>query len=253
MEHLAEHFHRYFRAEHAQSAEQCARVHALRYQVYCEELKFEDAARFPDGEERDEHDARALHGVILHKPSGRAAGCFRLLPRWPGIPLPFERVCGERLDDSEWHPARLPEGTAYAEISRLAVHGDFRRRQGEQGSPLGVTSIAAPEESPRHYPLIASGLFLASSALALEVGIEHVYVMMEPRLARLLKICGLMFRPVGQLIDYHGQRGPYLITKNLLYQHLPGDARELLEDFSGTFRAARPTLTPPGAKPDASA
>lgn len=236
MEHLGQHFHRYFELIPGTTEEVCDRIFRLRYQVYCEELGFEDAAAFPDGREQDEVDKHALHCLLVHKPTGLSAGCFRLiLNPSENYRLPFEHACGERLDHSEWHPRELNHDQ-FGEISRLAVHSHFRRRNGESQTPIGVTSGGLHDDAPRQYPLVATGLFLGSTALAIYLGLSRVYVMMEPRLCRLLRACGIVFKQVGEVIDYHGQRGPFMITQDLVYQHLPPDAKKLMEEFKDLYR-----------------
>lgn len=235
MEQLAEHFHRYFHVEPALTQSQREGVFRLRYQVYCEELQFENVQDFPDGLETDVFDPQSLHCLLIHKASGQAAGCFRLiLHSESGQGLPFLSICQNRLDDTEWHPNRIALDQ-FGEISRLAVHGNFRRRQGETSTPIGVMSGSLEEPSSRQYPLVATGLFLASTALAMHVGLQRIYVMMEPRLARLLRSCGIMFKQVGEVMDYHGRRGPFMISRELIHQHLPADAKQLMGDFCRQF------------------
>lgn len=236
MEHLAEHFHRYFELIPALTPEARNVVYHLRYQVYCEELAFEPASAFPDELERDADDQHSLHCYLLHKATGTPAGCFRLiLNADDAFVLPFERACGDKLHHTEWHPRQLGYDR-FGEISRLAVHSRFRRRHGESTTPHGVVSGGLHDDAPRQYPLVATGLFLSSTALALHMGLERVYVMMEPRLCRLLRACGIVFKQVGEIIDYHGQRGPFMISRDLVAQHLPTDARELMQDFKSTYQ-----------------
>lgn len=236
MEHLAQHFFTYFDLRRAQRPDEIDVALRLRYAVYCEELAYEDKHAFPDGRERDGYDERAAHCYLLHKQSGRAAGCFRLILSPDGqAQLPFEHVCQGLFSPGPLAPTRLAR-QQYGEISRLAVHGDFRRRAGEQQSPIGVASDADGNPDSRHYPLVAMGLFLGASALALNLGLERVYVMMEPRLARLLRSCGIVFTQVGDVIDYHGRRGPFVITGEALHRHLSPSAHELLEDLRERLR-----------------
>lgn len=236
MEHLAQHFFTYFDLRRALTPDDIDIALRLRYAVYCEELGYEDKHAFPDGRERDQYDIRAAHCYLLHKQSGRTAGCFRLILSPDGVsPLPFEQVC-----NGQFHVGPLAPETVsrikFGEISRLAVHGDFRRRAGEQQSPIGIASDADGNPDSRHYPMVAMGLFLGASALALNLGLERVYVMMEPRLARLLRSCGIVFTQVGDVIDYHGRRGPFVITGEGLHRTLAGNALELLEDMRQRLR-----------------
>ncbi|MEY8216638.1 MAG: hypothetical protein RPR97_19405 [Colwellia sp.] len=44
--------------------------------------------------------------------------------------------------------------------------------------------------------------------MGINTGIRHVYVMMEPRLARCIKFIGINFHKLGEAVDYHGLRAP---------------------------------------------
>lgn len=236
MEHLAQHFFSYFDIRRAQSDDDIDVALRLRYAVYCEELGYEDKHAFPDGREQDRFDQRAQHCFLLHRATGRAAGCFRLILNPPGTdPLPFEQVCAGTFLPGPLAPDPQHR-QIYGEISRLAVHSDFRRRAGEQQSPLGLAAESESDLDSRHYPMVAMGLFLGASALALNLGLDRVYVMMEPRLARLLRSCGIVFTQIGDIIDYHGRRGPFVITGEGLYRTLAGSALELLEDLRERLR-----------------
>jgi N-acyl amino acid synthase of PEP-CTERM/exosortase system len=80
------------------------------------------------------------------------------------------------------------------------------------------------------------GLFLAASALGLNRGLDQVLVMMEPRLARLLGSCGIRFQAVGEVIDYHGKRGPYRIRREELLNALDPNSRALLDHMLERLR-----------------
>lgn len=236
MEQLAQHFFTYFDLCRALSPDTIDVALRLRYAVYCEELGYEDPHAFPDGREHDRYDDRAEHCFLLHRQTGRAAGCFRLILNPPDSDLlPFEHVCAGRFEAGPLAPS-AHDRPLFGEISRLAVHGDFRRRAGEQQSPIGIAADADANPDSRHYPMVAMGLFLGASALALNLGMNRVYVMMEPRLARLLRSCGIVFTQIGDIIDYHGRRGPFVITGEALYRTLAGNALELLEAMRERLR-----------------
>ena len=228
---LAAHFERYFDVRRADDDASRREVFALRYAVYCEELGYEDPGAFPDGLERDAHDEHAVFALMRHLPTGRVAACVRLiLARGrPGARFPFESVCAGRLDPTLLDLERLDRARA-GEISRLAVHHDFRRRGHESRLPEGAVLAGA------RYPLVAMGLFLTATALAIEEGLEQAFMMTEPRLARLLATCGIRFTQVGDVIDYHGQRGPFRITRDDLETHLGEEGREWLEHLRARLR-----------------
>src|SRR5258708_28292732 len=54
-------------------------AHALRYQVYCLERRFENADEHSDGLEIDQFDAHAIQGVLFHRPTERAIGTVRII------------------------------------------------------------------------------------------------------------------------------------------------------------------------------
>jgi N-acyl amino acid synthase of PEP-CTERM/exosortase system len=64
---------------------------------------------------------------------------------------------------------------------------------------------------------------MAAATMTIEIGVKHVYVMMEPRLARSMKFVGINFVQLGQAIDYHGLRAPYYINASIFMENLsPG-------------------------------
>jgi N-acyl amino acid synthase of PEP-CTERM/exosortase system len=230
---LVDRFTQHFDAVPARDAVTQREVLQLRHAVYCEELRYE--APRPDGLERDDCDTHSLFALVRHRASGRPAGCVRLIShprRPPDWRFPFERACGAHLYPDCLDLARREHAM---EVSRLAVHQDFRRRRGEHDGPVGG-GAQATDSADRHYPLIAMGLFLAASALLLLHGVEQTYVMMEPRLARLLHSCGLHFTRVGELVDYHGARAPYRILGPELHQDLRPDGRALQDLLLQTLR-----------------
>lgn len=227
---LADHFDEYFEVLPVRDAEARREVFRLRYAVYCEELAYEDKSVFPDGEEHDGFDEDSQFALLRHRASGRSAGCVRLIvnARSPALRFPFESACAGRLDSRLVDPGRL-DRDRLGEISRLAVHQDFRRRKGESETPEGASESADHFGGSRRYPLIAMGLFLSATALAMNSGLDQVLVMMEPRLARLLGSCGIRFTQVGEVIDYHGRRGPFRITREELLANLGPDSAPLLQ------------------------
>jgi N-acyl amino acid synthase of PEP-CTERM/exosortase system len=234
---LAQHFADYFEVVPVNDALTRREVFRLRYAVYCEELAYEDKNAFPDGEERDDFDSDSEFALLRHRSTGRAAGCVRLIrtARTPDLTFPFERVCAGQLDPTLVDLNQL-DRSRIGEISRLAVHQDFRRRKGESETPEGGTEPADQFGGNRRYPLVAMGLFLSASALALIHDVDQVLVMMEPRLARLLQSCGIQFTQVGEVIDYHGRRGPFQITQQELLRNLTPDSEALLNALVGALK-----------------
>ncbi len=187
----------------ADSAELLDRAFRLRFQVYCIERGFEDAAAFPDGRERDGDEARSLHSLLLERATGSAVGTVRLILPRRGDDLPvFKLIGADRL-----RAAGLPP-EATAEVSRFAVAKAFRTRFEEpRRTGPGCGPIAAGDRGPA-LQLMTFGLLRAVAMMGASGGITHVVAMMEPALLRLLRRLGIVFHPLGRMVDHHGLRQP---------------------------------------------
>ncbi len=233
---LSASFHDYFEVLVADSQSLKDEVFRIRYEVYCRELAYEEASRFPDRRERDEFDALAHHCLLRHRSSGEYAGCVRLIAKDAldaTVLLPFEKYCWPSLDSSLMHELRA-RGAHYGEISRLAVPALFRRRKGEQNSPIADTEDQQQGDK-RHSPHIALGLYLAATAIGLDAGLDGVFAMMEPRLARHLKRFGIQFQQAGAVMDYHGDRAAFYISRDELFEGLHPEIESLLDSIQKTL------------------
>ena len=231
-------FHKYFNAVAAAGDELRSEVFRIRYDVYCDELRFEDPSRFPDKQETDPFDRFSLHCLLLHKASGTFAGCVRLVqvnPQRPAEPLPFERLCKGRMYEDVL--ARLvPDRLKVGEISRLAVRSSFRRRKGESDVPAGVVEERRGNFGGMRTPWIALGLYLSAAAIGLIKGLDGVFALMEPRLARRLGSYGIRFQQVGDPVEHRGERAPFFISREDLYAGVPPPVRGLLEVIEADLR-----------------
>lgn len=242
---LAEAFNQFFEIVPANTDALRDVVYRIRYQVYCHELHFENEADFPDGREIDEFDAHSVHCLLRHRPSGEFAGCVRLVLNTSSSSkpqLPLEHHCRESLDKTILDFSTLDRST-FGEISRLAIVSRFRRRPGEAKTAHGVAeeTVSLTPSERRVFPHIAVGLYLAAAAMALHRGMEMVVVMMEPRLARHMRYFGINFSQAGDIVDYHGQRGPFFITRDSLYQHIKPEVNGLLSMVGSQLTISTPT------------
>lgn len=227
---LSELFQTHFEILPAEQAHMQDIVFRIRHQVYCEELGYEPHRA--NQLEQDDFDKNAIHCLLLHKPSQTYAGCVRLIlsdSQAPELNFPFEQVCGKSLCwtfDNSGDMGRKK----YGEISRLAVTAPFRRaRHGAHtahsgGGPPG----AGYEEVRRLFPSVALGLYLASTAMGLSKGLDGVFAMMEPRLARQLRFFGIQCQQVGEAVEHRGTRVPYFICSQALLGNLKLECRTLL-------------------------
>ena len=226
-------YHEYFRMVPADTDDLRREVYRIRYNVYCADLHWEDPALYPDGEESDPYDLHSRHCLLQYRRDGSYIGCVRLVRANPDPaqdPIPLFEHCADILQPETVDITTLPRHS-FGEISRLAIDRQFRRRPGEQDNP-GGTGIDAPvikQDERRRFPHIALGLYLGAASFGLEAGMSCVFAMMEPRLARLLKMAGIHFRQAGGVLEYRGLRAPFYITREALFDHLRPEMRELLD------------------------
>jgi N-acyl amino acid synthase of PEP-CTERM/exosortase system len=205
-------------------------VFRIRHQVYCRDLAWEPIRK--DGREVDEFDPQSVHCLLSKQGTGEPVGCTRLIlcrPDDPEYRLPFENSCRDVLDRGIADPDRMPRNTL-GEVSRLAVMKDFRRRKGEQAVPLSVSQDDfAGRATEERFPFIPVSLYLGAAAVANRLGIEHVFVLTEPRLAIHFARIGFDIRSVGGPIEHHGTRVPSLLSSSKVVQGLRPLIRPLYE------------------------
>jgi N-acyl amino acid synthase of PEP-CTERM/exosortase system len=228
---IANTFSKYFFAVLATTPELRETAYRIRYQVYCQEFQFEPEANCPGHKEQDEYDEQSVHGLLMHRPSGAAIGCLRLVlphPDDPALPLPFERHCRHALNPDRVDIDSL-DRQSIGEVSRLAVIPQFRRRKSDLNRPLSFPDPVASAKTGRDtFPLIPVSLFLIGMCLFLDSKLGFAFAMMEPYLASLLSHHGIRFTPAGEVVDYHGQRGPFLLTRETALSHFTPEVQALL-------------------------
>lgn len=219
-------FDRYFEVVHADTDELREAVYRLRYQVYVVETGFERAEDHPHGLERDIYDDRSDHFLLRHRRTGLYAATARMiLPDAAAVmePFPIERHCRLDPDKAITDPrTRMKLG----EVSRFAVSKAFKRRLGETGTltALGRDPVltTSDEVERRILPHISIGLFALCTRLMHIHGLDLCYAVMEPALYRFIGRFGLIFHPIGPMVEYHGQRIPCL---GYMYEILPNVKR----------------------------
>lgn len=158
-------------------------VYELRFNVYCRECAFLPASDYPDGREKDAYDRDASHFCAFNL-RGELVGYVRLVYRDHERGLPFESHCTQLYEGAE-----PPPSEPSAEISRLMVRGDYRRRRGD--TLAGVTNSDAADpallaERRSNSPQILLSLYRLMYAYSKANGVRYWYAAMERFLARSL-------------------------------------------------------------------
>ncbi len=203
-----------FRFVKADTEELKKETYKLRYQIYVEEFGFEDPEEHPGGMETDEYEPYSIHfAAIDHE--DRVVGTIRLiLNSEKGFPM--EHAVELRF------PGEKPPPEKTAEVSRLAVSRIYRRRRedGQYGvesylkeSEGGVVPDHGPppeEYKKRKTPVIVMGLYQIMYHESKRLGLTHWYMITEEKVFNTFKRFGFLFYPIGEPVQYHGLRTPYL-------------------------------------------
>lgn len=218
-------------------------VFRLRYEVYTEEFGFllekdyYDKNDYRKRLERDIFEPSSIHFAALNE-NNDVVGTLRLiLNSKEGFPIQHA------VEDLRFI-GTMPSPVRIAEISRLAVSRRYRRRQEDgfygvesyllksQGGILRSDSPLPQEDTRRKRPVIVLGLYRMMYHVSKRRNITHWYLITEDKLHYVLKKYGFIFHQIGDPVDYHGLRTPYLgIVEDMerkLYAEKPDVLRLML-------------------------
>ncbi|EXI91982.1 MAG: putative autoinducer synthesis protein [Candidatus Accumulibacter sp. BA-94] len=245
-------FSKYFEMLPVLSREEREQTFRLRHQVYCEDLGWE--ARRSDALETDEYDAHSLHCLARSRQSGNFAGCVRLVLGHAddvNRGLPFELTCADTLD-RELMDRLADSRPGIAEVSRLAIVRDYRRRRGEEDSPgTLLDSSFGTAEQPR-FPYLLVGLYMAVFVIAERHQLDTLFLLVEPRLSRHLNHLGIDNRQVGRAAEHRGLRVPAMIDVAQVIANLNPRLRGIFDVVAGEIAAGyRAAAASAAGSPDA--
>jgi len=208
-------------------------IYKLRYDVYVSEFGFEKKESHPLGQEKDIYDSHSVELAAIEQINAetqKVIGTIRLIlhseygfPIENAVPLDFTK--------------KKIQVDKIAEISRLAISKDYRRYQGDGlygvksylKQPVGDLPLHRKnplnETKVRIQPHLIWGLFKEMYQVSKKLGITHWYMITEKKLWYALKRFDFIFRQIGEPVDYHGMRIPYLgvieeIEQNLIKKHM---------------------------------
>src|SRR5262249_24224052 len=153
-----------------------------------------------DGRERDEYDEHSRHLLLRSVKTGIPAGCIRLVmvrPDRPHLPLPFEKIFAPAGDFGDGRSG--PPRRSIAEVSRLTVAREFRKRRGDARKEISQEGFGTP--SHPSYPYVQLGLYLGAIALARQLGVSKLYLLTEPRLFTHFRRMGFPLQKIGGPVE----------------------------------------------------
>ena len=182
----------------ADSAE-ARRIHyRLRYQVYCLEQRWEPVGRFPDGEEKDEFDQRAVHFLVRNRFTDEWIATLRvILPGEQPLPIESLNVLKESVRSN------VPRAGA-AEISRVCRPKGALEREVANGTRTCSDLFGGASE-------VLLRLLRAAAQYCLDSGVGHVYMFCRPAMARMMNRLDIPMRRAGIPSEHRGVRVPYLV------------------------------------------
>lgn len=204
-------FYQTFDVIHADTPELREQAHRLRYQVFCiENQGYEDPASHPDKQESDRYDGHATHTLLVYKPTQTAIGTVRtIFANHSALDQSFP------LQNLSSHPAlHTADYVAKGcEISRLCISRELRTKIKDDLSHkrhhLGLNDPSLMRAALAIAPI---GLIRGCFEMALSHNVLNCYGIMEPHhLAKLVK-GGLLHKRLGENINYHGERTPFMMN-----------------------------------------
>lgn len=217
----------YFVERPLENAEDLQKSHELRFEVYCEEMKFLPAADYPERQETDSFDPCSLKFGSFDR-EGKLVGTVRLVRGGSVYNLPMVQHCG-------FHPGvheMLSSLSPVYEVSRLAVHKQYRRRVGD--GRYGLSNFDGtrhvPDERRRAYPTVLR-LYRIMYHSVKQRRIEHLFASMEVTLFRCLKALRFPFREIGPVSDYFGPVQPFYLNIEELDHELARKQPEVFQYF----------------------
>lgn len=216
-------------------------IQELRYAVYCEECKFIPSSNFPNRRETDRFDTISAHFCAFNK-SSELVGYSRLVRATDEGRFPMNDHCKVYASHFD-----LPPASATAEVSRMIVRSDYRRRRGDRINGSGECDGQVDQTQRRsNSPQILLSLYRQMYQYSGKNNILNWYAAMERPVARALtRIGAFSFVEIGPEEDYFGPVVPYLTKiseiEDSVARHNPAMLAWLTRQDSGaaTGNAAR--------------
>ncbi len=195
-------FDNYFEVFLADTEESRNIHYSIRYQVYCEEMGFENKLDFPTEMEFDEDDAKSVHFIVRNKVTKDWIGAMRLINKKGGL-LPIEQSC--EIDEG----ISTNDIFKSVEISRLCLVKEVRKGNPPIGEMENIKRQQGDTPQVELNRLIIWGLFYAAVNYGRKNRISNSYFMTTKVLARVLTRAGLNLIKVGGSCQHKGERFPF--------------------------------------------
>lgn len=247
-----------FLVSEVNSEEELRKIYRLRYKVFCLEWGFEKFENYPDEMVTDIYDTNSVHFAVKDSERQKIIGAIMLILN-SNEGFPTEKYCELDIDNKD-----IPRD-GLAEISRLVIHRDFRRRAEDKyiygpdedrriiGSFSDTLNNRAqkpyfrraedrgrspnrrapefPTDQRRRHEVLVS-LYKELYRESKLRNITHWYAVMTKGVVNLLDRLGLKFIEIGDPVDFNGIRTPYLGVIEKIEQELESSNPALFQEFT---------------------
>ena len=222
-------FDKYFEVFLADRSEAINIHKRIRYQVYCEEMGFEDKSNFLNEQEWDKWDKYSVHFIVRHKYTGQWVGALRLVtPNNDQLPLTEPTT----LKDHQGNAIEI--NSSSVELSRLCLIKEIRRRTTDTDPPLGLNRVQEnsdySDQSDKIEPIykdrrinlsIIWGLFRAAADYSAQNNINRWFFLTTKALARVIGREGFLLHPAGESCEHAGKRYPFTMELDEIFAREP--------------------------------
>lgn len=220
-------YNKYFEVFLADNPEGKEVNYRVRYQVYCLETGYENPADFPDRIESDDVDSRSVHFIVRARATGTWIAAMRLvIGSLDQLPISqFARIEPELLLQNTGANS-LEDFGLCAEVSRLCVISQYRRRAHERSVPHQVPwnpnddMDESANQERRKAPWLMLGLLHSARIYSEEQNIPYWFFLAASSLARIIKGLGMKLDRTGPACEHRGIRYPFVAN-------MPGNFDEL--------------------------
>jgi len=209
----------------------------IRYQVYCVETRYEKPTAYPDLKESDNYDDRSAHFIVRSRATGDWIAAMRLVLGSLDM-LPINEFAAIDTGLLYKHTGIRPlDFRVCAEVSRLCVVSQYRRRAHEQNVPHQVPwdpdeDRKGANEERRKAPWLMLALLHAARNFSEEKNIPYWFFLTPHSLARIIKGLGMKLEQTGPGCEHRGIRYPYVANMPRDFDQLRIKYPDLAETLS---------------------
>jgi putative PEP-CTERM/exosortase system-associated acyltransferase len=189
----------------------------VRYQVYCLETGYESPISYPGKKESDRFDESSVHFIVRARATGTWIAAMRLvIGSLDQLPISQFATVDPGLLLQNTGAKSLSDFGLCAEVSRLCVISQYRRRAHERNVPHQVPwnpdddSDEVANQERRKAPWLMLALLNSARVYSEEKNIPYWFFLAASSLARIIKGLGIKLDQTGPPCEHRGTRYPFV-------------------------------------------